>query len=162
MKIAIIHAQFNDDIGTRLLKGAVRALEEEKIKNPEVFTVPGSLELAPYIAHLANEKKFDGFIALGAVIKGETHHFESVCEGTTFGLQKVAIECDVPVMNGVLMCYKKDQALARSKPDASNKGYECAKGVVMLVNHYKNTKAAQDSDYQHATTEGKKHYLSSL
>ncbi len=136
MKIAIVHAQFNDEITTRLLKAALKALDEENQKDCEVFGVPGSLELAPFIEHLVRQEKFDGYIALGVVIKGETHHFESVCEGTTYGLQKVSIKNDVPVMSGVLMCYQKDQALDRSKADSSNKGYECAKGLITLIHQY--------------------------
>ncbi len=136
MKIALVHATFNDDIGERLLAGALRFLDTVNEKDVEVFAVPGALELAPFIEHLIRGGKYRGYIALGAVIKGETHHFESVCSGTTYGLQKIAIEGDVPVMNGVLMCYDKGQAVARSGDGEENKGFECAKGLIEVLKHY--------------------------
>ncbi len=136
MKIAIVHATFNEDLSTRLLEGALRFFDTIDEKNVDVFAVPGALELAPFIEHLHRQGKYKGFIALGAVIKGDTHHFESVCSGTTYGLQKVAIEGDIPVMNGVLMCYEKEQAIVRSAENEKNKGFECAKGLFELLKHY--------------------------
>lgn len=136
MKIAIVHATFNADIGENLLKGALRYFDSIDEKDVDVFAVPGALELAPFIDHLIQQEKYIGFIALGAVIKGETYHFESVNSGTTYGLQKVAIEGGVPVMNGVLMCYEKEQAIARSGDGENNKGYECAKGLHTLITQY--------------------------
>ncbi len=133
MKITIITTEFNKDITDRLLEGAITCLAEHK-KTWEVVRVPGAFEL-PYMAQrVIDEKKVDGVIALGCVIQGETDHYRAVCDGVTYGLQKVAIEKRVPVMFGVLMCPTKALALARAVPGSrDNKGYECAEGLLTLL-----------------------------
>lgn len=140
MKIAVITAVFNADVAERLLAGALACFAQSNIERSaiDVISVPGSLEIAPFIARLTSH--YDGYIAIGCVIKGETHHFEMVCEGVTYGLQKIAIEKKKPVINCVLMCYKKDQALKRSENsenNALNKGYESASALLSLITLYK-------------------------
>lgn len=141
MKIAIIVSQFNKKISNRLLAGAEMALNEAKIhKNDwQVFEVPGAFEIPMTAQRLIDSKKFDGIIALGCILKGETDHYKAVCEGVTYGLQKIAIENRVPVMFGVLMCERLDQAMLRSQNiPKHNKGYECVKGLLeILKNTYK-------------------------
>ena len=135
MKITIIVAEFNKDITDRLLDGAITYLNEHKKEVTwDIVHVPGAFEL-PYMAQrVIAEKKSDGVIALGCVLKGETDHYQAVCDGVTYGLQKVAIENRVPVMFGVLMCNSKDLALARSALGSrNNKGYECAEGLLALL-----------------------------
>lgn len=154
MRIAIVVSQFNKDISDRLLKGALRALRAAKFlkKNKvppfgrvhevaslrlgliNVFEVPGAFEIPWKVQRLIDTKKYSGFIALGAVIHGETDHYKAVCDGVTFGLQKVSIENRIPIMFGVLMCRKEKQALERSqKNPKKNKGYECAKGLLEVL-----------------------------
>lgn len=135
MQIGIIVSQFNRKISDRLLKGALKALHEEGVNkiNIGVFEVPGAFEI-PFMAQkLADYKKFDGIIALGCVLKGETDHYKAVCEGVTYGIQKVSIENRLPVMFGVLMCDGQDLALSRSAENAKNKGYECGKGLIGIL-----------------------------
>ncbi len=135
MRIAIVVSQFNKAISDRLLAGAQKGLQESGIpsKNMEVFEVPGAFEIPLIAAKLAKSKKWSGIIALGCVLKGETDHYRAVCNGVTYGIQKVSIEGRVPVMFGVLMCQTKKQALARCKNDSTNKGYECANGLLTLL-----------------------------
>ncbi|MBP9718335.1 6,7-dimethyl-8-ribityllumazine synthase [Candidatus Gracilibacteria bacterium] len=142
MKIAIVAAQFNTDISERLTEGAIHFFEHYKKQGHpityKVFHVPGALELPALITKLAETKQYDGYIALGCVIKGETDHYGAVCDGVTYGLQMVSITKGAALTNGVLMCTHKDQAIERSMPkQANNKGYECAQGIVQMVQLFK-------------------------
>lgn len=135
MKIAIIVSQFNTSITEGLLHGALKGLQESGLRKNawEVFEVPGAFEI-PFMAQkLIDKKKHDGVIALGCVLRGETDHYKAVCEGVTYGIQKVSIENRMPIMFGVLMCKTEKQARARSRNNKKNKGYECAKGLVALL-----------------------------
>lgn len=142
MNIAIVASTFNPDIVERLVRGAEEFFEKQAQKHDtfsyKIFRVPGALELPAMVKRLAVTKRFDGIIALGCVIKGETDHYQAVCEGVTFGLQQASLAIDVPVMNGILMCTEKSQAVERSKPhDNTNKGYECAEGCMQMVALFK-------------------------
>lgn len=136
MRIAIVVSQFNKAISDRLLKGALRALRAAKFprKNVDVIEVPGAFEIPWKVKQLIYTKKYKGFIALGAVIQGETDHYKAVCDGVTFGIQKVSIENRVPIMFGVLMCRTQKQALERAGSGMENKGYECGKGLIEMLN----------------------------
>lgn len=135
MQIVIIVSKFNSKITDRLLKGAEKGLQEMGIKSGDwqVFDVPGAFEI-PYMAQkLIDTEKFDGLIALGCILKGETDHYRAVCEGVTYGIQKVSVENRVPVMFGVLMCNESYLANRRSGENNKNKGYQCAKGLAELL-----------------------------
>lgn len=131
MKIAIIVSQFNKSISDKLLSGAILALKEKGLTENDwkIFEVPGAFEIPFMAAKFAGKKKFDGIIALGCVIKGETDHYKAICNGVTYGIQKVSIENRTPVMFGVLMCKSLKQALKRT-----SKGYECAQGLMKILN----------------------------
>lgn len=135
VKIAIIVSQFNASITEGLLKGALKGLQESGLlKNMwSLFEVPGAFEIPFMVQKLIDKKKHDGVIALGCVLRGETDHYAAVCAGVTYGIQKVAIENRLPVMFGVLMCRTEKQALARSSNNKKNKGYECARALVELL-----------------------------
>jgi riboflavin synthase len=135
VKIAIIASKFNKEISDRLVSGALRAFHNNKFsrKNVDIFHVPGAFEIPFFIQKLMDRKKYRGFVALGSVIRGETDHYRAVCDGVTFGIQKISMENRVPVMFGVLMCKTKQQALARSGNNAKNKGYECGKGLIEVL-----------------------------
>lgn len=135
-KIALIVSEFNAEIATRLLKGAEHALQARGVtpQQYDVVRVPGAFEIPFMAAKLADTKAYDGIVALGVVIKGETDHYEAVCQGVTYGIQKVSIEARIPIMFGVLMCAKRDLALARSQETAKyNKGYECVEALFKLL-----------------------------
>lgn len=139
MKIAVVVSEFNKKISERLLAGAEKALRENKIPY-DVFWAPGAFEI-PYMAQkLLKTKKYNGLIALGCVLKGETDHYRAVCDGVTFGIQKVSLQYGAPIMFGVLMCNTEKQALARSQENTKrNKGYECAKELFKLLKKFQQT-----------------------
>lgn len=134
-RIAIIASRFNEEIVARLLEGALRSLQSHGIskKNIEVHMVAGAFEIPLMAKILIKQKKYDGIIALGCVLKGETDHYKAVCDGVTYGIQKVMLDTGIPIMFGVLMCKKASQAMARSKNDKTNKGYECAEGLIEFL-----------------------------
>ena len=137
MRIAIIVPQYNKNIIERLITGAKKALKDNAfpMEDVELFEVPGAFEI-PYMSQkLIDAKRFDGIIALGCVIKGETDHYKAVCEGVTYGIQKVSIENRMPIMFGVLMCNSPEQAFSRSSIENMkyNKGYECVKALLEMI-----------------------------
>lgn len=134
MKIAIIAAQFNEMIVDKMLAEAVDELTKKGLQeaNIEVFHVPGAFEIPVVSQKIIDSKKFDGIIALGCVIRGETEHFDYVCRGVTDGIQKVSIENRFPIMFGVLTVNNVAQAMVRVK-----KGRECADGIIQMVELFK-------------------------
>ena len=123
-KILIVVASYYENISTSLLKSA-----KNKIKNKcniVVIRVPGAFEIPVTIAK--NLKKFDGFIALGCVIKGQTPHFDFISKSTTDALMTLSITAKKPVGNGVITCLNKKQAVARDK-----KGSEAAEAVLSVL-----------------------------
>lgn len=137
MHIAIVVSQFNKKISDRLLAGALEGLKACGLAAHDWRTVevPGAFEI-PYMAQrLIDGKKYDGIITLGCVLKGETDHYKAICEGVTYGIQKISIENRIPIAFGVLMCHTPDQALGRSqKIKSRNKGYECATALLEILN----------------------------
>ncbi len=129
-KILIVLGAYYEDISIDLLKNAHRYLNTKNFKNYKVKEVPGVFEIPVVIAR--NIKKYDGFIALGCVIKGETPHFDFISKATTDAIMKLSIENKKPVGNGIITCLNKKQAVDRSK----TKGQEAAKAVVHILNHH--------------------------
>jgi len=134
-KIAIISASWHLDICNDLVAGARRALEQAEVGNIQVQYVPGSFEL-PLAAQYAFDAGFDAVVAVGLVLKGETPHFEYVCQGVTKGVVDVSLKYGKPIGYGVLMCNELDQAIARSGCAGSkeDKGYDSAIAVLELLN----------------------------
>lgn len=136
MKIAIITAPFYRHINEGLFQGATNYLNRENIEY-ERFDVPGALEVPLACQFLAQTNKFDGIVALGAVIRGETAHFDHVCEQSSRGIMNVSLENNMPIGNGIITVENEKQALARSSVDESlgkeNKGKEAAQAVVALL-----------------------------
>jgi len=135
LRIAIVVARFNEDVTRRLLKGAQEALQRHGVAESEVdvFWVPGSLELPVTALALAEKGGHDAIVALGAVIRGETFHFEVVAMQSAQGLMQVQLDTGVPIALGVLTTEDRDQALARSGPK-SNKGGEAAEAAIEMAN----------------------------
>ena len=133
-KVAIISSSWHLDICNDLIAGATRALEEAKVAKIEVIFVPGSFEI-PLAAQKAFEKGFDAVVALGLVLKGETPHFDYVCQGVTQGIIDVQLKFSKPIGYGVLMCNDLDQAIARSGRPGSkeDKGYDSALAALKLI-----------------------------
>lgn len=131
LKVAVIAAQWHEQIMNGLLDGAERALKELGIDEPTVLRVPGTFEL-PVAAKRLAERGYDAVIALGVVIRGGTPHFDYVCQAATAGLTQVAVETGVPVGFGVLTCDNEQQALDRAGlPDSNeDKGHEAVTAAV--------------------------------
>jgi 6,7-dimethyl-8-ribityllumazine synthase len=133
LRIAVVVARFNEDVTKRLLRGALGALEEHGVQEPEVFWVPGSLELPVTALTLAERGNHDAIVCLGCVIRGETYHFEVVANHAAAGIMQVQLDTGVPVAFGVLTTEDKEQALARSGPK-NNKGAEATLAAIEMAN----------------------------
>ena len=131
-KIGIVLSRFNDAIGGPLLKGAQTALREAGVTDSSVMlvTVPGALETPLALQYLAQTRRFDALVALGAVIRGETYHFEIVANESASGVSSVALEFGVPIGNGILTTDTDQQAIAR----AEQKGREATLAAIEMAN----------------------------
>ncbi|MFC1750451.1 6,7-dimethyl-8-ribityllumazine synthase [Pseudomonadota bacterium] len=134
-KIAIILTRFNDSIGKILHENVIETLKENSVSeaNIETVRVPGSLE-APLTAKLlARQKKYDAIIALGAIIKGDTHHFDLVCSQSHRGLMDVSIKTKTPIIFGILTTYNEKDAIHRAEKEGLNKGREYALAALEMA-----------------------------
>jgi len=131
-RVAIVCSRFNPDIGKGLLAGALRALKDAGVSDDRitVVTVPGALETPLALQRLAQSRRFDALVALGAVIRGDTYHFDIVANESAAGVTSVALEFGIPIGNGILTCNTDAQAVARM--DA--KGHEAAMAALELAN----------------------------
>jgi 6,7-dimethyl-8-ribityllumazine synthase len=133
LNIAVVVARYNEDVSRRLLRGALGALAEHGIEDPDVFWVPGSLELPVTALALAEKGGHDAIVCLGCVIRGETYHFELVAGQAAAGVMQVQLDTGVPITFGVLTTDDKEQALARSGPK-NNKGAEASEAAIEMAN----------------------------
>ena len=133
-KVAIISSSWHLDICNDLIAGAHRALKAAEVAQIEVIYVPGSFEI-PLAAQKAFEKGFDAVVAVGLVLKGETPHFDYVCQGVTQGVIDVQLKFSKPIGYGVLMCNDLTQAIARSGVPGSkeDKGFDSAIAALALL-----------------------------
>ena len=130
-RFAIVASEYNSVILDRLIAGAKRALKDQK--QVTLIRVPGSFELPLAVKHAALSKKYDGIVALGCVLRGETPHFEHISRAVSDGLQRVALDTGIPVGFGLLTVDTVEQAMARSG-DSGNKGSEAAKAALEMIN----------------------------
>ncbi len=131
-RVGIVLSRFNAPIGEGLLAGALRALAEAGVADADtlVVTVPGALETPLALQRLAQTGDFDALVALGAVIRGETYHFEIVADQSAAGVAGIALDFGLPVGNGILTCDSDAQAEARM----DTKGYEAALAALEMAN----------------------------
>ena len=136
LKVGIIVARFNEFIGSKLLSGAIDGLVRHGMNEDdiEVAWVPGAFEIPVAAQKMAQSKKYDAIICLGAVIKGSTSHYDYVCAEVSKGVASVSLQYGLPVMFGVLTTDNIEQAIERAGSKAGNKGYECATGAIEMVN----------------------------
>ena len=131
-KICIVASKYYEDIINMLIDGANEAISSHKKKfKTNIIYVPGVFEIPHVISK--NLKKFDAFIALGCVIKGETPHFDFISKSSIDAIMKLSIESKKPVGNGILTCFHKDQAVERADKSNKNKGKEAADAVIELL-----------------------------
>jgi len=131
LRFAVVVARFNSDITEKLLEGARRALRENQAETGDVFYVPGAFELPLACKLLA--PRYDALVALGAVVRGGTPHFEFVAGEAARGLQQVALETGVPVAFGVLTTNTHEQALERAGGNHGNKGYDAVMTAIEMA-----------------------------
>ena len=135
LNILIVEARFYSHIANALLDGATAALNAAGA-NFERVSVPGALEIPPAIALAARgDKGYDGFVALGCVIRGETYHFEIVSNESARGLMDLGIRQGLCIGNGVLTVENEDHALVRASATGSDKGGDAARACLALINH---------------------------
>ncbi len=136
IKIGIVAARFNEFITSKLLGGAVDALKRHDVDedNIEVAWVPGAFEIPLIASKMAKSKKYDAIICLGAVIRGNTSHYDYVCSEVSKGIAHVSLNSDIPVMFGVVTTENIEQAIERAGTKAGNKGFDCAVGAIEMVN----------------------------
>lgn len=130
-RILIVEARFYEHLNDLLLEGAQSAIEEAGY-NHETITVPGALEVPGAIALAAETGRYDGFVALGVVIRGETYHFEIVAGESARGIMALALD-GIPVGNGILTVENEQQALARARRTEKDKGGEAAKAALAML-----------------------------
>ena len=135
-KIAIVAGRFNEIITNKLLGGAIDAFKRHggDENNIDVAWVPGSFEIPLVAKKMAESKKYDAIICLGAVIRGATAHFEMVANETTKGIAAAGLQTGVPIIFGVLTTDNIEQAVERAGSKAGNKGFEAATTAIEMVN----------------------------
>jgi len=135
MTIGIVVSRFNEFITESLLSGALKTLLKQGVDDQHITIchVPGAFELPLVAKQVATLKKVEGILCLGAVIRGETPHFDYVCEAAGQGILSVSLDTGIPISFGVLTTDTVEQAMARSGPDKGNKGSECALGLIEMV-----------------------------
>lgn len=127
-RFAIAAAKFNSDIVDRLIEGAMQGLRQHGVHESHIHLVrvPGAFELPLVCQKLADTDQYEAVIALGAVIRGDTDHYEYVCRGVTDGIMRVSLKTHIPVIFGVLTCQTEELALERAGGKHGNKGYDAA------------------------------------
>jgi 6,7-dimethyl-8-ribityllumazine synthase len=130
-KFLIVEARWYDHLNDMLIAGAQAALEDAGHKH-ELLTVPGSLEIPAAIAMAAETGRFDGFVAIGVVIRGETYHFEVVSNESARGLMALSLD-GIAIGSGILTVENEAQALDRADPARKNKGGEAAEAAIRML-----------------------------
>ena len=136
-KILLVCSPYYNDITSNLIRGASDFLESKSV-DFKILNVPGALEIAPAIKLMSDRSKkesiFDGYLALGCVIRGETYHFEVVANESSRALSDLSINYSIPIGNGILTVSNKEQAIIRSDPTQLNKGAGAAQACLSLIN----------------------------
>ncbi|MGI6002419.1 MAG: 6,7-dimethyl-8-ribityllumazine synthase [Lachnospiraceae bacterium] len=140
MKVGIVVARFNEFITTKLLSGAQDALVRHGVSDSDIDVawVPGAFEIPVVAQKMARSGKYDAVLALGAVIRGATSHYDYVCNEVSKGVATVSLQTGVPVMFGVLTTDNIQQAVERAGTKAGNKGADVAVSAIEMVNLMKN------------------------
>lgn len=135
-KVGIVCARFNEFIVSRLLSGCEDTLLRHGVQAEDITVawVPGAFEIPLIASKMARCGRYDAVIALGAVIRGATSHYDYVCSEVAKGVASAALNSDVPVMFGVLTTDTLEQAIERAGTKAGNKGAECAQSAIEMVN----------------------------
>ena len=136
MKVGIVASRFNEIIVNKLLSGAVDGLVRHGVEDGNITAawVPGAFEIPVTAARMAKSGKYDAVICVGAVIRGDTTHYDYVCSEVSKGIAAVSLETGIPVLFGILTTENIEQAIERAGTKAGNKGYDCALSAIEMVN----------------------------
>ena len=132
MEVCIIVSNFYPEISKLLIDGALSKLKKNKISNFQIITVPGTFEIPVVVSNLID--KYDGFIVLGCIIKGQTSHFHYLCSSVISALTNLSIKSKKPIGNGILTCDNKKQAVKRADPNKKDKGGFAVNAVISVFN----------------------------
>ena len=130
LRVGIVMSRFNPDICEGLLSACIEELDKLGVTGVRLATVPGALEIPLTLQVMARSSRFDALVALGAVVRGETYHFELVSNEMGTGITRVGLDNGIPIANGVLTTEDDDQAIARM----AEKGRDCAQAAVEMAN----------------------------
>ena len=137
-KVLLVCSPYYKDITQNLIKGAIKVLNSNSVEY-KIINVPGALEIAPSIKIYSEKSSkdilFDGFVALGCIIRGETYHFEIVSNESARALSDLSVTYSLPIGNGILTVENKEQAIERSDPLKLNKGAGAALACLSLIKH---------------------------
>jgi 6,7-dimethyl-8-ribityllumazine synthase len=135
-RFAIVAAKFSAEVVDALLAGALEGFHKHGVSadHIDVVRVPGAFELPLIAQRLGKSGKYVAVVCLGAVIKGDTDHYEYVCRAATDGITQTALSCGIPLIFGVLTCTTEEQALARAGGKEGNKGFDAAMAAVEMAN----------------------------
>lgn len=138
LQIALVVSRFNGFITERLIEGAIDCLERHGVGNDdiEIFYVPGSWEIPAFAVKIADTERYDSVICLGAVIRGETPHFEYVASESAKGIAQAAMLTDVPVIYGIITADTVEQAVDRAGTKSGNKGFDAAMTALEMIDLY--------------------------
>lgn len=136
LKVGIIASRFNEIIVNKLLGGAVDGLVRHGVEEENITAawVPGAFEIPVAASKMAKSGKYDAVICVGAVIRGDTSHYDYVCNEVSKGIAQVGLASGIPVLFGVVTTENIEQAIARAGSKAGNKGYDCALSAIEMVN----------------------------
>ena len=131
MKVAVVVSNFYPKISKMLIDGTISKLKKNKISNFKIITVPGTFEIPVVVSNLI--KKYDAFIVLGCIIKGQTSHFHYLCTSVINALTNLSVRAKKPIGNGILTCDNKKQAVNRADPKKKDKGGDAAYAAVSVL-----------------------------
>ena len=131
MKVGVVVSNFYPKISKMLIDGAISKLKKNKISNFEIITVPGTFEIPVVVSNLIN--KYDAFVVLGCVIKGQTSHFHYLCSSVINALTNLSVQSKKPIGNGILTCDNKKQAVKRADPNIKDKGGDAASAIISAL-----------------------------
>ena len=136
MRVGIVASRFNEIIVNKLLGGAVDGLVRHGVEEENITAawVPGAFEIPVVALKMVQSGKYDAVICVGAVIRGQTSHYDYVCNEVSKGIAQVSLNTGVPVIFGIVTTENIEQAIARAGSKAGNKGYDCALSAIEMVN----------------------------
>ncbi|MDH3214710.1 MAG: 6,7-dimethyl-8-ribityllumazine synthase [Candidatus Krumholzibacteria bacterium] len=134
-KVAIVAGRFNDFVTGRLVSSAIDCVVRHggNSADVDVYWVPGSFEVPQLAAKIAMDKKFDGIICVGAIIRGETNHFDNLCVAVISSIAKVSMNCSIPVTYGIVTADTAEQAMNRAGGKNGNKGWDSALALIEMM-----------------------------